>query len=298
MKTRFPLASPRRAALILAATVATAAAAQNINTRLALQVSHDGLTWASSVTAVPGDTIEVRAVATYIGPGTSAGLGQIVFQPIVEGWRPTDTLLTTPGTPGNIGIGPVGGYRSTPVGIVPDGPGIWGRIAPFALSSTTTSTFIRGHLGTGTAAGMLRIARANITNWIGVGPTSGPEGENNGSGIGGVVASQISSSGRGPFDPGYNALTQDVPLFRFGFTIGLDADVRSMRLWTWNGPSAGPVPPPPFTENVRWFANLSETSASLLGYAQHVDAFVHIVPAPVSLSLLTLCGLISHRRRR
>ena len=55
------------------------------------------------------------------------------------------------------------------IGTVEDAPGQYGRVTPFGANSTTTSTYLRGHVGTGTAAGLLRISRADVTNWIGAG---------------------------------------------------------------------------------------------------------------------------------
>jgi len=289
--------------LVAVAGLATVANAQVANTLLKYEVSRDGVNWSSTLNANPGDTIQVRALASYIGSAsapTAGGLGQIVFQPVVSSWTGADTLITTAGTPGNNGVGPVGGTRSTPIGTVEDAPGQYGRITPFGANSTTTSTYLRGHVGTGTAAGLLRIARADVTNWIGVGATSGASAANNWNGGGGVSIAQIANPNRLTSDPAFNANTSNVVVFKFGFTLSSATDVRTLNITTPAG-GIGKVTTPGSEygeQNARWFASTQEVSSSLRGGVNVMDAAVSIVPAPASLALLGLGGLVAARRRR
>lgn len=113
----------------------------------------------------------------------------MTFQPVITNWASDDQLITNGvlGRPGPVnGIGPVGGTRSSPIGTVEDVPGQYGRVSPWGAIATTTTNFLRGHIGTGTASAMLRIAQANITNWIGEGPSTGSGQGNNFNGAGGV----------------------------------------------------------------------------------------------------------------
>jgi hypothetical protein len=290
--------------MVAVAGLAAVASAQDVNTLLKYEVSRDGTAWTSSLIAQPGDTIQVRALLSYIGTAsapTAGGVGQVVFQPVVSNWTASDTLLTTAGTPGNNGVGPVGGTRSTPVGIVPDAPGVWGRISPFGANATTTSTFLRGHVGTGTAAGLLRIARNDVTNWIGVGATSGAAAANNWNGGGGVSIAQIANPSRIATDPPFNNGTSNVVVFKFGYTLSSSSAPRTMNITT---PAAGigkvtTAGTAYGQQNCRWFANEQEVSSSLQGAANVMGADVIIdIPAPASLALVGLGGLIAARRRR
>lgn len=289
--------------IVAVAGLALAANAQEVNTQLKYQVSTDGLNWSSSLTNVaPGSSIQVRALVTYIGPGSAAGLGGVTFQPVVSNWTAADTLLTTAGTPGNMGVGPTGGTRSNPIGTVDDLPGVWGRITPFGLAAYNTSTYLRGHIGTGTAAGLLRIARADVTNWIGVGATSGVAGANNWNGGGGVNTSQIAAPSRIASDPAFNTQTQDVVVFKFGLTLGSATADRTLNITTpANGIGRNTTAGTAYGQQyARWYASTSEVSPSLNGGASVTDASisVHVVPAPASLALIGLGGLVATRRRR
>lgn len=288
-----------RLSLVAAAGLAVAASAQPVNTRLAYEVSLDGLSWASTVNAAPGSTVEVRAVISYIGPGTAAGLGQIVFQPVVHGWRASDLLLTWPNSPFGEGIEYFGSSRDSPYRHgVPDEPGLWGRISPWRVGgSSTTSTFLRGHIGTGAAAGMLRIARANITNWIGEGPTSGSGAVNNTSGNGGVQIGQIASGARIPSDPPYDPRTLNVNVLKFG--LQLDASGVSRELFISTPPlglgrssGASNYGAP----NTRWFANLNEAAPSLIGDVEVIGATI-TVPSPGWFALGLLTAWVRRRGR-
>jgi hypothetical protein len=295
-------------ALAAAVGLAASARAQPVNTRLEYEVSRDGLAWASSVLALPGDTIQVRALVSYVGSvhaPTAMGLSQIVFQPVVSGWTGADSLMTQdidgPGPSTSQGVGPVGGSRSTPIGVVEDLPGMWGRIAPFGASATTTSTFLRGHLGTGTAAGLLRIARANVTNWIGEGATSGLNPSGNTSGQGGVAISQVALWNHVPADLPYSTATDRVVVFRFGFMVGHAPNARAMSIST---PAAGigkntREPTLYGQQDCRWWIDDVAFPENLsVGSAEVFSASVLVVPSPGGVGIGAAWGLVVLTRRR
>lgn len=286
--------------------VAGLAAVANAQTTLKYEVrvfnAANDTGWASNVDVAPGTRVEVRALVSYTGTGTVGGLGQIAFQPIVSNWTGADTLMTNDltGQTGPVGgIGPVGGTRSTPIGTVDNLPGVYGRVTPWGANATTTSTFLRGHVGTGTAAGLLRIAQAHITNWIGVGATSGATANNNVNGGGGVSIAQIANPSRTTSDPAFNNGSQNLITFKFSFTVsGANVD----RVLGIDTPAAGfnqVLSSGQYVPNIRWFATETEATPSVQTAASTIPGSVHVVvPAPGAMALMGLGGLVAARRRR
>jgi hypothetical protein len=288
--------------LVAVAGLAAAASAQPVNTELKYQVrvydagNNNG--WVSSLDALPGTRIEVRALVSYTGTGTVGGLGQIAFQPVTSSWTGADTLVYD-GGPSNNGIGPVGGTRSTPIGTVADAPGVYGRITPWGANATTTSTFLRGFVGTGTAAGLMRIAQNHITNWIGAGATSGATANNNVNGGGGVSIAQIANPARVATDPPFNNGTSNLVVFKWSFILSAATDTRTLTISTPQEGINRTLSNGVYVPNVRWFATEQEATASVQTAASVVDANVRVVvPAPGALALMGLGGLVAARRRR
>jgi len=258
------------------------------------------VTWSSTLPALPGDTVQVRALVSYIGSAsapTAGGLGQLVFQPVLSNLTAADLWNVSP-----LGaIGPVGGTRSTPIGTVNDTPGVWGRITPFGANATRGSTYLRGFSHTVSGVNYLRIAQANITNWIGVGATSGTASANNWSGGAGVSVAQISNPFRIATDPAFNSNTSNVVVFKFGVripasgnfpgTITISTPAEGIGRVTSAGSLYG-------TQNARWFANTTEASSSLLGSVEVVDGIIAIVPAPGVIGVFGVAIVAALRRRR
>ncbi|MFA6044443.1 MAG: hypothetical protein WC718_05615 [Phycisphaerales bacterium] len=284
------------AALLVLAAGSAPAAAQDVNTLLTYEVSSDNISWGSSVNVLPSDTVYVRTLLTYTGPGTAAGVGQVIFQPVVSSWHSTDAVLNSAGS---TAIEPLVTDRNSPLrGYYPE-PGIWGRTRTFSAVAYSTSTFLRGHLGSGTAAGLLRIARADVTNWIGEGPTSGALAANNWNGGGGVNIGQIANPSRISSDPAFDASTDRVLVF--GFAVQLDATPGSRTL-DISTPAGGigrvsTAGPTYGEQNARWFASTTEVSSSLRGGVEVIDAHINVIPAPGAVALASLGGLLVLRRR-
>jgi hypothetical protein len=302
----------RPIALLALAGLAAGASAQPYpaDTELRYEVRHydpgTNAGWASFVAAIPGDRIEVRAVVNYLGTGTVGGLGQITFRPVLTNWT-GNTLLTNGilGSPGMAnGIGPYGGSRSTPLGTVDDLPGVYGRLSPWGANATSTTTFLRGHLGTGTATGMIRIAQAHITNWIGEGASSGPTANNNRNGGGGVNTVQISNPNRLSTDPPFDSRSTGLVAFKFSFIVGGEPG-RLMDLFTPDGTTyngfgqviAGGQSYP----SARWFATPDEQTPSVFTapFTTPAQVFIGDIPSPgpPALILLGIAGLGRRDRR-
>lgn len=279
----------------IVAVAGLALVANAASTTIRYEVSSDGgNSWTSSTNATPGTAIQVRARVIYSGSQAVFGLSQIVFQPIVSNWSASEVLATSGAGAGQ--IGPVGGSRTTPLGTVSDASGAFGRITPFGANAVNTSTYVRGHVGTGVNAGQLRIAQANITNWVGVG-----SGANNVTGVAGVSVAQIAPGTRLPTDPAYND-SNDVVVFKFGFTLGSSSAARTLGIDT---PVAGLGTETSATTGqlgqlyASWFTSSTAAQGTrFYGSVGTEGASVNVVPAPGALALVGLGGLVATRRRR
>lgn len=292
---------PRRLAGLLVAMAGTSlAAGQDVSTRLTYQVSTDNTSWGSSMNALPWDTVYVRTLISYIGPGSAAGLGQVIFQPVVSNWHVTDVLLNSRDQPT---LEPsVRVNRDFPpydAGNYPD-PGVWGRLLVFKATRPTTSTFLRGHLGTGSAAGLLRTGRADATNWIGEGPTTGAGSSNNWNGGGGVNLSQIANPSRLSTDPEFLAQSQDVNAFGFALRLDEAEEARTLSITT---PAAGILRDTRagsgYGQQIsRWYATTTEVSPSLFGGVEVVGAQINVIPGPgVGIVAAGVVALVRRGRR-
>lgn len=293
------------ASITAVAGLAVAASAQS--TLLQYEVSLDGLSWHSSVNANPGQTVEVRARAILSNAGSiTGGLSTLIYQPVVNNWLGAsftgngaagdNVVVQTQGAVTNT-IGPIGGSRTTPLGSNDGAPGQYGRTSPFASSATSTSTYYRGFVGTGSNAGLMRISSAHITNWIGAGPTSGSNTINNVSGRGGVSSGQIAGANRLPSDPAY-VTSQDVVMFKFAITLASATDLRTLNVST---PLAaigrvltGGLPG---IFDVAWYNDPSTTSTTRTSI-EVAGGNINVVPTPATLALMGLGGLVISRRRR
>lgn len=292
--------------LVAVAGLAAAAHAQPLATLLKYEArvfnAGNDAGWGSAIDVNPGTRVEVRALVSYTGTGTVGGLSQIVFQPLVQGWTAGEALITNADTgqagPAT-GIGPVGGSRSTPIGTVDNLPGVYGRITPWGANATNTSTFLRGHVGTGTAAGMLRIAQNHITNWIGSGATSGSTANNNFNGGGGVSVAQIAVPSRLPSDPASNLGQTGLVVFKFAFVLSSSTDVRSLSVDTPQNGLGRTLVSGAYVDNIQWFNSPTSGDADFTRMgAETCAATINIVPTPATLALMGLGGLVAGRRRR
>ncbi|MCE7974652.1 MAG: PEP-CTERM sorting domain-containing protein [Leptolyngbya sp. PLA1] len=294
--------------IVAVAGLAAAAGAQPI-TQLCYEArvfnAGNNTGWGASVNALPGDTIEVRAVVSLLNGGAIAGgLKQIVFQPVVTGWTGADALVTQDidgaGSSTSQGVGVIGGARSTPQNPgVADVPGAYGRLTPWVANATTTSTFLRGHVGTGTAAGMLRIAQNHITNWIGAGATSGSTANNNFNGGGGVSVAQIAVPSRIGTDPAPSLGQTGLIVFKFAFVLSGSTDVRSLTVDTPQNGLGRTLVNGVYVDNIQWFNSPTSGDADFTRMGgETCAATVNIVPTPATLALMGLGGLVAGRRRR
>lgn len=272
------------ASLVAVAGIAVAANA-DVNSRMDMLVSTDGVNFLPAVNANPGDTIQVLVSVSYTGTASPLGLASLVFQPTVSNFHTTDTALAFV----NNGAG---SNTSTPAGVIADAAGSYGRISPWGRTAMTTTTAITNFNNNSVgqpAGGWLRIAQHQVTSWIG--------GAGNTSGGSGVNIAQLANVGRTTSDPAFNSTLTNVHVFRFGFTLDSSTAFRDL---TVDAPANafGNYNSTTGERETRWWADLNENTGSIVGTALVVPGIVHVVPSPASLALLGLGGLAMARRRR
>ncbi len=268
--------------------------------------------WTASLDAFPGERLEVRALVSYVGTQPVVALGQITFQPTVSNWAAGDTLLTNAllGLSGPFdlpnGVGSSGSYITTPPALTPDAPGVYGRLAPFTAAQVNGGSpfglsYYQGHNHLVDGTSYLRIARADITNWFGVGATSGPAAINNVTGAGGVTCWQGSLGVNRAADAPPPVLgTQDILVFKFGFTLSGDLNNRDMQVTTpSNGFGTFTGNPGYGGPGIGWFMATNENGVgSRLTTGVSVPAIIHVtVPAPSVVALAGLLLVMPRRRR-
>lgn len=263
-----------RVALAAGVVVMGAAARAQLNTRVEVLLSGDGVNFSSHFQPAAGANSFVEALVrvTYIGTGSPVGLSSIRFQPTVSHWQAQDYLI-----PLELGVLP------------PEDQ--YGRIAPFRRGSISSTSQLQGHVhangsGGAPAGGWLRIAMASTTGWIG---TSG-----NTAGSAGVNCSQLSNVGRTSSDPAFNP-SLSVDVFRFGMFLDFSQGVRPM-VFDIPLDGFGHFNASTGQREVHWWGSMNESSASIRGTVAVVPGLI-VVPAPWSMVLLGLVTASRWRRR-
>ncbi len=284
------------------AVAGLAAVATAGTTKLDLQVSLDGVTWSDSVTvnANAATTVRVlsRAVISYIaaeGEAAPIGFASLTWQPVFSNVRVGSDSIAPFASQGNN----TNGGAITPDASPLDGP--FGRLSPFAGTGPSTSQSYVVHTHTAGSGGapagtFYRIARNDVTRWMGTGPTSGTASVNNFNGAGGVATVQ-KLAGRVPADPAISfdlapeilRLAIDVRGVGSGLSheIAFGAPTNGMSRNSANG-----------NREASWIRDSADTSGAIKGIVEVDGATIRIVPAPGSLALLGLGGLVVGRRRR
>lgn len=278
--------------------IAGLAAAANAQSLLNLQVSTDGLNWSDNVevVAAPGTntTVLMRASISYTGSTPAFGFASLTWQPVFSNVRAADVVDPFATQGNNLNGGGVI-LDASPL----DGP--FGRIQPFASTGPSGTQAYAVHRHTAMSGGapdgnFLRIARNDITRWMGTGPTTTASAVNNFNGAGGVACVQKATPGTA--DPARNDSISNVVIFQIALTldgvpdgdthiIGVEAPTAGMSRNSNNG-----------NREASWFGPAGDNSGSVKGIVEVDGATITITPAPGALALLGLGGLIVGRRRR
>lgn len=280
--------------------LAGAACASDTVTTFKLQCSDDGIHWTSQLNLASSSQsrrILFRTTVSWFSDNLPDPLGfaSVTFQPVFGGFRVADTIapFVNAGFNGN-GGGVV--LDSSPL----DGP--FGRPAPFAATGPalggTQWYAVHEHNGTdGAPPGrFLRIARNDITRWIGIGTaTIGTNAVNNFNGAGGIAIVQNSVVAQRPTDPGFQRGLQDVVIFQIGLDIAPTAPGEVLDLSVDIPPLAfgrDPYQPPLLG---KWYRG--EGNALVSTRIEVVPAAIH-VPGPSIAAIIACAALPKMRRSR
>lgn len=264
-------------------------------TLLDIKVSYDGSFWWDTMPiGVTTDRVLVRATVSWMGPETPAGFASLTWQPTFRGIRPGVDSIAPFANQGNNTNGGGVILDQTPF----NGP--FGRVQPFAATGPVGTSSYATHLHTNGSGGApafsnyFRIARNDITNWTGVGATSGTSAVNNFNGAGGIACVQKAIPGAG--DPPRNFNTVNVTIFQIALDLGpmdpyiweivIDAPQEGMSRNSTTG-----------AREASWFADASDQFGRLKG-AVIVDGARLVIPAPASVLALGLIAAPRQRRRR
>lgn len=277
--------------------VGLAAAATAQVSRFDVRVSTDGVTWSQSASVL--DSVAARVYVGYFITleGASANaFASLTFQPVFENVRFGEDTVAPFAAVGNNKTGgaidPRADYSA---------PGGFGRLKPWAATGPTTSQSYVVHQHAGESGGApsgqyYRIARNDISRWMGVGPTSGPAAVNNFNGAGGVAL--VQKQNPTGTDPARVAGTSNLllmvlaldlaPAAGSGQTIVADAPVGGMS----RNPATG-------ARAASWYANTTENFGSIVAPVSVSRAeIMRVIPAPSSMALIGGLCLLAGRRRR
>jgi hypothetical protein len=284
--------------------VAGLAVAANAQSRLDLQVSTDGVNWSNSAEiSLAGSatgTVLMRALISWTGDvGPTAGpvgFASLTWQPVFGNVRPGVDSVQPFANQGNNTNGGSVILDGTPL----DGP--FGRVSPWGStgpSGTASYQAIAHSGGSGGAppGNFLRIARNDVTRWMGTGPTSGATAVNNFNGAGGVACVQKAVPTPGVDPDRVDSLTNNV-IWQIALTVGGVAQGASHDI-SVQAPTDG-MSRNTVTGNreASWFRGPGDNAGAVKGTVAVNDAVIHITPAPGALALLGLGGLVAGRRRR
>lgn len=284
------------------AGLAAQASAQVDNTNLRFEVSTDGLNWGSEVSHNPNEgqrRILVRVMVSWESTGTTVPIGfaSMTFQPVITSVRFGDSVVNFANQGNNTNGGGVT-LDATPL----DGP--FGRLRPFAATGPSGLQSYSTHAHTNGSGGApmgsyIRFARNDISNWMGMGPTTGSDAVNNFNGAGGIAAVQKSLGLLTPgIDPPFHFGITDINIFQFAIDVDTLAP-GEQRTLSLLAPLEGISRD--LTSGVRsasWFASNSDNFGTIKAPVNVSGAQINLVPSPAALSLLMCGGLTLNRRSR
>lgn len=261
--------------------------------------------WTNDIIAAPGQRVEVRVVASYVGTRTDLfAMGEALYQPTFSnadnsGAGAQQDQIGAFRNGGNGGNSIAGSMLTEAEGNSGAALADYGRVrfggTATAVTGSNTMTSFRHNSDNGSPAGSwIRIAGNFVTQWPAALPAAPAAADTNRI-LRGISAQQQSQA----LAPTFHVAGLSNVVFRQAITMSDDPAARDVLFSS-------------FIESARRVANTGtddtrfiswQTSASDSGShrtlgVQYVGATIHIVPTPASAALLGLGGLVAARRRR
>jgi uncharacterized protein (TIGR03382 family) len=263
-------------------------------------VSKDGVNFSPSVSVNPtaGESrVYVAYVMSYDGATASPNaFASLTFQPVFANVRAgVDSVAAFANTGNNTNGGAIDARADY------SQAGGFGRLKPWAATGPSTSQTYAVHSHTASSGGapagsFLRIARNDVTRWVGTGATTGTAAVNNFNGAGGVVVGQKQTPTQS--DPARVAGTSNLMLMVLAMDVGAVTPGNTWQILAQAPTDGMSRNTTTGAREASWYANTTELSPSIKAAVVVNQGEINIIPAPGSLALLGLGGLAVGRRRR
>ena len=274
--------------------------------RLAFQVFNPVTNaWGSSIDAAPGQTVQVRVVASYVGTRTDLfAMGEALYQPTFSNadnsgaGAQADQVggYLNGGNGGNSVAGSMLTAADGDNGTALAGYGVrFGGTATTATGSNTMTSF-RHNSDNGSPAGSwIRLAGTFVSNW----PQALP-GTTDATNINRILRGISSQQQSQSLAPAFHvAGTSGLVIFRQALTLSDDPAARAIQFSSFieSARRVGGTTSTDDTRYMSWQTGAADSGSHRTGVA-YVPATINVVPSPASAALLGLGGLVAARRRR
>ncbi|MFO0832653.1 MAG: PEP-CTERM sorting domain-containing protein [Phycisphaerales bacterium] len=274
--------------------------------RLTFQVYNPATSsWGSSIDAAPGQQVEVRVVASYVGTRTDLfAMGEVLYQPTFSNADNTGAGAQAD----QIGAWRNGGASGNSVAnsMLTEAEGNqgtaladYGRVrfggTATAATGSNLMTSFRHNSDNGSPAGSwIRIAGNFVTSWPGAIPTTTDAAHIN-SILRGISSMQQSQA----LAPTFHVVGTTNVIFRQAIILSDDATARSLQFSSFieSARRVGGTTSTDDTRYMSWQTGSADSGTYRTGVT-YVPATINVVPTPASMALLGLGGLVAARRRR
>lgn len=262
--------------------------------------------WGSAIDAAPGQTVQVRVVASYVGTRTDLfAMGEALYQPTFSnadnsGAGAQADQIGAYLNGGNGGNSVAGSMLTAADGDNGNALAGYGRVrfggtATTATGSNTMTSF-RHNSDNGSPAGSwIRLAGSFVSTWPQALPGT-TDATNINRILRGISSQQQSQSLNSTF---HVAGTSGLVIFRQAITLSDDPAARTVQFSSFieSARRVGGTTSTDDTRYMTWQTGAADSGSHRTGVA-YVPAAINVVPTPATAALLGLGGLVAARRRR